>query len=84
MATAKPLEERLEPPMLRVELQPAAQPPTLPATVGAFRIAGGFRAWDLFEGPHTVMQCFYMGSTRTNNGIGKYKSSKGKEYDLQF
>ena len=30
------------------------------------------------------MQYFYMGSTRTNNGIGKYKSSKGKEYDLQF
>jgi hypothetical protein len=30
------------------------------------------------------MQCFYMGSTRTNNGIGKCKSSEGKEYDLKF
>src|SRR5437870_4482481 len=49
MATAKPLEGRLERRIVRVELQPAAQPPTLPATVGAFRIAGGFRAWDLYE-----------------------------------
>jgi len=36
------------------------------------------------RGPHTVIQCFYMDSTRTNNGIGKCKSSEAKEYDLQF
>jgi hypothetical protein len=29
------------------------------------------------------MQCFYMGSMRTNNGIGKCKSNHGKEYDAE-
>ena len=46
--------------------------------------SGRFQGMGFIRGPHTVMQCFYMGSTRTNNGIGKCKSSEGKEYDLQF
>src|SRR5437773_9267887 len=52
---------RLEPRMVRVELQPAAQPPTLPATVGAFRIAGGFRAWDLYEDHTPSCSAFKIG-----------------------
>jgi len=36
------------------------------------------------DGKDAVMQCFYMGSMRTNNGIGKCKSNHGKEYDVQF
>jgi hypothetical protein len=43
-----------------------------------------FQGMRFIRGPHTVMQCFYMGSKRTNNGIGKCKSSERKEYDLQF
>ena len=46
--------------------------------------SGRFQGMGFIRGPHTVMQYFYMGSTRTNNGIGKCKSSEGKEYDLQF
>ena len=46
--------------------------------------SGRFQGMGFIRGPHTVMQCFYMGSTRTNNGIGKCKSSEAKEYDLQF
>src|SRR5205809_4382070 len=46
--------------------------------------SGRFEGMGFIRGPHTVMQCFYMGSTRTNNGIGKCKSSEAKEYDLQF
>jgi len=43
-----------------------------------------FQGMGFIRGPHTVMQCFYISSTRTNNGIGKCKSSEAKEYDLQF
>ena len=46
--------------------------------------SGRFHGMGFLRGPHTVIQCFYVGSTRTNNGIGKCKSGDGKEYDLQF
>jgi hypothetical protein len=49
------------------------------------RTTGGrFHGMGVLTGTNTVMQCFYMGSMRTNNGVGKCKSSQGKEYDLQF
>jgi hypothetical protein len=46
--------------------------------------ADRFHGMGVITGKDTVMQCFYMGSMNTNNGIGKCKSNKGKEYDLQF
>jgi hypothetical protein len=46
--------------------------------------SGRFQGMGFLHGQTIVMQCFYVGSTRTNNGIGKCKSSQGKEYDLQF
>ena len=49
------------------------------------RTTGGrFHGMGVLAGKDTVLQCFYMGSMRTNNGIGKCKSNHGKEYDLQF
>jgi hypothetical protein len=45
---------------------------------------GRFHGMGVLTGKDTVMQCFYMGSMRTNNGIGKCKSNHGKEFDLQF
>jgi hypothetical protein len=45
---------------------------------------GRFNGMGVLTGRGTVMQCFYMGSMRTSNGIGKCKSNHGKEYDLQF
>lgn len=49
------------------------------------RTTGGrFHGMGVLTGNDTVMQCFYMGSMRTNNGIGKCKSNHGKEFDLQF
>ena len=45
---------------------------------------GQFQGMGILTGEGTVIQCFYVGSMRTNNGFGKCKSNKGKEYDLQF
>src|SRR5207244_12101157 len=78
MATAKPLEERLEPPMVRVELQPAAQPPTLPATVGAFRIAGGFRAWDLFEDHTPSCSAFTWAPRAPTTASASTRAARGR------
>jgi hypothetical protein len=46
--------------------------------------AGRFHGMGVITGKETVMQCFYIGSMNTNNGIGRCKSNQGKEYDLQF
>jgi hypothetical protein len=46
--------------------------------------AGRFHGMGVLTGKDTVMHCFYIGSIRTNNGIGKCKSNRGKEYDLQL
>src|SRR2546427_9089183 len=74
MATAKPLEERLERRMVRVELQP----PTLPATVGAFRIAGGFRAWDLFEDHTPSCSAFTWAPRAPTTASASTRAARGR------
>jgi hypothetical protein len=46
--------------------------------------AGQFQGSGMLSGEGVAIQCFYVGSMRTNNGYGQCKSNEGKEYNLQF
>lgn len=45
---------------------------------------GQYQGTGIVSGGGLAIQCFYIGSMRINNGVGKCKSNQGKEYDLQF